>query len=114
MGLVGLFLYAGALIAFYRQTFQFLKMSRNELHRSIIMILMLITFANQIHAIATSFTVAMWVQMALGTALCRLWSSEDQGPPVIRATATKRRDFPRESARLHPGPSPLLSRRSQP
>ena len=113
MGLVGLVLYAGVFIAFYRQTFRFLKVSRNELHRSVIMIIMVITFANHIHAIAASFTMAMWVQMALGTALCRLWSIEDQEPPVIRAAATKRRDSPHESVRFRPGPSPLLSRRSQ-
>ncbi len=114
MGLVGLLLYGGVVFSFYRQTFRFLKASRNELHRSVIMILMLITFASHIHAIAASFTATLWVQMALGTALSRLWLTEDQAPPVIRATATKHRDFPRESARLRSIPSPLLSRRQEP
>jgi O-Antigen ligase len=113
MGLVGLVLYCGAIFSFYRQTFRFLKENRNELYRSIIMILMVVTFANQVHAIATSITVAMWVQMGLGTALCRLWSIEDQGPPIIRATTTKRHDFLREPARFSPHPSPQLSRRQQ-
>ena len=113
MGLVGLVLYGGILVSFYRQTFRFLKTSRNEVYRSVIMMLMLITFGNQIHAIATSFTAAMWVQMALGTALCRLWSIEEEGPPVIRTAAAKRRDLPGESVRFRPGPSPSLSRRSQ-
>ncbi len=114
MGCVSLFLYAGVLIAFYRQTFRFLKESRNELHRSVIMIIMLLTFANQVHAVATGFIVTMWIQMALGTALSRLWLSEDRRPPIIRTTVSQRRDVLRESARFRSNSSPLASRRLQP
>jgi O-antigen ligase len=83
MGLLGLFLHLGLFLSFYMQAFHFLRQSRDEMHRSIEMILMLLVLGNLVHGIATGFTMPMWIWMGLGTALPRIWLAQERQAPSV-------------------------------
>jgi O-antigen ligase len=86
-GIVGLGLYLIAAFSFFKQGFQFLVQSRNEMRRSIMMILMLVIFGNMVNQIGGQFVVGSWVVMALGTILPRLWLAEQPSAAVHASAA---------------------------
>lgn len=86
-GVVGLGLFLIVFGTFFRECFRFLTRSQNETHRSVVMILMLMTMGYLIAQVGGQFVVGIWVLLALGGALCRLWLAEPAGAPVARTTA---------------------------
>ncbi|MCX6908203.1 MAG: O-antigen ligase family protein [Verrucomicrobia bacterium] len=111
LGLVGLILYIGLLISFYKRAFHFLKQSRNELHRSVIMIFMLCILAMIVCQVGYPLTVSMWGLLGLGTALSRLWLMETPAASITRAQPPMRTSQQSESARFRLPSVPAASRR---
>lgn len=103
MGLVSLALYAGILFTFYRDAFRFLQKSRDEFQRSVMMIIMLMVLGCQVNHMGGGIVVGLWVIMALGTALPRLWLLENPTPPVILATLPGRAKSHHPVGRWRPG-----------
>ncbi|MFA6560298.1 MAG: O-antigen ligase family protein [Verrucomicrobiia bacterium] len=109
-GFVGLGLFGAVLLSFFRSGFRFLIRSQNELHRSIMMILMLEVFGNLVNQIGGQFVASLWVVLALGTVLPRLWLAEQPGSSAIRTGATSPLHH-REQARTLPRSPTLISQR---
>lgn len=112
-GLVGLGLYIVILISFFKQGFQFLIRSRNEMRRSIMMILMLVIFGNVVNQVGGQFVVGSWVIMALGTILPRLWLAEQPAATVAHSSITSQAHPQRVPIRSSLRMPPLASQRSR-
>jgi O-antigen ligase len=81
MGLLGLGLFCAAFFSFYVQAFRFLRRSRNDLHRSVIMVFMLSLLSALAAMVAGHAPAGVWVLAALGTTLTRLWLLEAEASP---------------------------------
>jgi len=86
MGFLGLSFYLGLLISFFCQAFRFLNHSRNETHRSVMMILMIVVLAEMVSQWAYGLHPSMWALLAFGTALPRLWAQQTVAPQVIHTS----------------------------
>ncbi len=115
MGLVGLGLFGAAFFSFYVQAFRFLQRSRNDLHRSVIMIFMLWALANLTDMIPGEFAPSIWVVLALGTALPRLWlQMESESRTAGEILRMPSRDTLRNPSRRIPGATTGLAMRLRP
>ncbi len=86
MGFLGLALYLGVLFSFFCQGFRFLNRSRNEMQRSVMMILMIVVVAELVSQWAYGLHPSLWAFLAFGTALPRLWTQQTVAPQVIHTS----------------------------
>ncbi|MFZ2640483.1 MAG: O-antigen ligase family protein, partial [Verrucomicrobiia bacterium] len=110
MGLLGLSLFLAVVFSFYNQAFRFLQKSTDEFQRSIMMILMLVVFANLVDMWVGQSMITLWPILAIGTALPRLWLSKPAETPVTSEDAQMRSRVSSGALRRRPGQSPVFSR----
>lgn len=110
MGLVGVGLFCCTVASFYIQGLRFLQKSTNELHRSFIMILMLIVLGNLVDMWVGQSMITLYPILAIGTALPRLWLSNPAKAPVINVTPPMRSRPPLGALRRPSGQQTAYSR----
>ena len=110
MGLLGVSLFLAVVLSFYIQAIRFLQKSTNELQRSIMMIFMLVVFANLVDMWVGQSMITLWPLFAIGTALPRLWLSKPADTPGTSEDAQTRSRMSSGALRRRPGQFPAFSR----
>lgn len=110
MGLLGVSLFLAVVLSFYVRAFQFLQKSTHELQRSIMMIFMLVVYANLADMWVGQSMITLWPILAIGTALPRLWLGKPAETPATSEDAQTRSRVSSGALRRRSGQWPAFSR----